>query len=123
MGADDYVVKPFSLKELSARCRAALRRMDGGAAAQGYRDESFEVEFDSYVVRYRRPWPTGPPAARQVASGMRSRPGGTDTVKQAPLPGSLVTATTAPMLSATCFTMARPRPVPPSSRLRALSTR
>ena len=55
MGADDYVVKPFSLKELAARCRVALRRMagNGGEAPQGYRDENFEVEFDSYIVRYR----------------------------------------------------------------------
>jgi DNA-binding response OmpR family regulator len=54
MGADDYVVKPFSLKELAARCRVALRRAsEGGEAAQGYRDENFEVEFESYVVRYR----------------------------------------------------------------------
>ena len=30
MGADDYVVKPFSLKELAARCQVALRRADGG---------------------------------------------------------------------------------------------
>jgi DNA-binding response OmpR family regulator len=54
MGADDYVVKPFSLKELAARCRVALRRTEnGGESPQGYRDENFEVEFDAYVVRYR----------------------------------------------------------------------
>ena len=54
MGADDYVVKPFSLKELAARCRVALRRSgDSGEAPQGYRDENFEVEFDAYIVRYR----------------------------------------------------------------------
>jgi DNA-binding response OmpR family regulator len=54
MGADDYVVKPFSLKELAARCRVALRRSDAsGEATQGYHDENWEVEFDSYLVRYR----------------------------------------------------------------------
>jgi DNA-binding response OmpR family regulator len=53
MGADDYVVKPFSLKELAARCRVALRRTDGSDAPQGYRDENWEVEFDSYIVRYK----------------------------------------------------------------------
>jgi DNA-binding response OmpR family regulator len=54
MGADDYVVKPFSLKELAARCRVALRRHGPEAApAQGYRDANFEVEFDSFVARYR----------------------------------------------------------------------
>jgi DNA-binding response OmpR family regulator len=54
MGADDYVVKPFSLKELAARCKVALRRTGAGSEApQGYRDENFEVEFDAYIVRYR----------------------------------------------------------------------
>jgi DNA-binding response OmpR family regulator len=54
MGADDYVVKPFSLKELAARARVALRRADGtGEPAQAYRDENFEIEFDSFLVRYQ----------------------------------------------------------------------
>jgi two-component system, OmpR family, alkaline phosphatase synthesis response regulator PhoP len=53
MGADDYVVKPFSLKELAARCRAALRRAEAGPQQQAYRDENFDVEFDAYLLRYR----------------------------------------------------------------------
>jgi DNA-binding response OmpR family regulator len=54
MGADDYVVKPFSLKELAARAKVALRRNSStGEAPQGYRDENWEIEFDAYVVRYR----------------------------------------------------------------------
>jgi two-component system phosphate regulon response regulator PhoB len=54
MGADDYVVKPFSLKELAARCRVALRRSDAASApSEGYRDDDFEVEFESFLVRYR----------------------------------------------------------------------
>jgi two-component system alkaline phosphatase synthesis response regulator PhoP len=54
MGADDYVVKPFSLKELAARAKIALRRAGGaGEAPQGYRDGNWEIEFDAYVVRYK----------------------------------------------------------------------
>lgn len=54
MGADDYLVKPFSMKELVARCKVSLRRLEaqtGGAA--GYTDENFEIEFDAYVLRYK----------------------------------------------------------------------
>jgi len=54
VGADDYVVKPFSLKELAARAKVALRRAAGhDEGPQGYRDENWEIEFDAYVVRYR----------------------------------------------------------------------
>ena len=53
MGADDYVVKPFSLKELAARCRVALRRAEsGGEPLKVYRDENFEIDFEAFLVRY-----------------------------------------------------------------------
>jgi DNA-binding response OmpR family regulator len=54
MGADDYVVKPFSLKELAARAKVALRRASGAVEApRGYRDDNWEIDFEAYVVRYR----------------------------------------------------------------------
>jgi len=54
MGADDYVVKPFSLKELAARAKVALRRNSSTAEpSSGYHDENWEIEFDAYVVRYK----------------------------------------------------------------------
>ena len=50
MGADDYVVKPFSPRELTARARAVLRRLDGGAAPA--RESPFELDEEKARVRY-----------------------------------------------------------------------
>jgi len=54
MGADDYLVKPFSMKELVARCKVGLRRSESRIEGPaGYTDENFEIEFDAYVLRYK----------------------------------------------------------------------
>jgi DNA-binding response OmpR family regulator len=54
-GADDYVVKPFSMRELLLRVRAALRRLDGGApgaaAPRGKaRFGDVEIDFAAYTL-------------------------------------------------------------------------
>ena len=50
VGADDYIVKPFSVKEVIARVRAVLRRVEKDAV-QNYKDENLTIDFaDMRVV-------------------------------------------------------------------------
>ena len=53
-GADDYVVKPFSLGELLARVRANLRRLDGGARQARTRLHSGDLVLDLIARRAYR---------------------------------------------------------------------
>ncbi|MFF3021822.1 response regulator YycF [Gottfriedia sp. NPDC057948] len=48
MGADDYVTKPFSTRELLARVKANLRRHQTGAPSE--KEESVEVIIGSLVI-------------------------------------------------------------------------
>jgi DNA-binding response OmpR family regulator len=53
LGADDYITKPFSLRELLARIKAVLRRGETSAAADSGNDIGIgrlEVNFSSYTA-------------------------------------------------------------------------
>jgi DNA-binding response OmpR family regulator len=51
LGADDYITKPFSPRELRARIRAVLRRTTPDAAEETYRFGSFELDMARYELR------------------------------------------------------------------------
>jgi len=56
LGADDCIVKPFSLRELLARVRAVLRRQEMGRVARSHDPQRGGYRFDGWQLerRYRR---------------------------------------------------------------------
>jgi len=50
-GADDYVVKPFSMRELMARLRAVMRRLRPSLAEDVIRVGDIEIDRNSHRVR------------------------------------------------------------------------
>jgi DNA-binding response OmpR family regulator len=60
LGADDYITKPFSLREFSSRIKAALRRAELSRPAETAADEppltvrELRIDFPKRTVRMRR---------------------------------------------------------------------
>lgn len=52
MGADDYIVKPFSLRELVARVRVVLRRLETASAANVVTSDIFHIDSVRRLIHY-----------------------------------------------------------------------
>ena len=55
LGADDYIVKPFEMKELTARIKAVIRRYQSPEPAETGKELNFpglSVNISQYTVRY-----------------------------------------------------------------------
>ena len=78
MGADDFVVKPFDLKELSARVKAVLRRyslhLQHEVNDDVIRFENFEISQDKFELRLRGKKVDIPPKELQLLYCLASNP-------------------------------------------------
>jgi DNA-binding response OmpR family regulator len=51
LGADDYITKPFSIRELTARIQAVLRRSEGNATTTVYDDGTLFIDYGHFIVK------------------------------------------------------------------------
>jgi len=52
LGADDYVVKPFSPREVAVRVRTILRRVGAGPRSAALGEGSFDIDGERRTIRY-----------------------------------------------------------------------
>lgn len=77
MGADDFVVKPFDLKELSARIKAVLRRYHSHLRQDNsdvIRFENFEISQEKFELKLKGKKVDIPPKELQLLYCLASNP-------------------------------------------------
>ena len=113
LGADDYVTKPFSLRELSARIRALFRRAEQVAAADASGPPVVDlgrVQVDLAGHRLLRDGDSATPARRSLGTSSSSTSGATTTRARRGRSTSTSTG---------CARPSRTTPPPPSSSTRS----
>ena len=74
-GADDYVIKPYSVIELMARVRAQLRRTRPSAVGERLEYEEIVLDAETHrVTRFEKPLKLGPTEFRLLSTFME-KPG------------------------------------------------
>lgn len=79
IGADDYITKPFSLKELGARVEASLRRASDDlvplSARNSFRDGDLAVDFERNVIKKKQKEVSLTPSEIKILASLIKYPG------------------------------------------------
>lgn len=74
LGADDYVVKPFEIKEVLARIKALLRRVEPKKNEQALAFPDLEINMENYELKVRGEGMDIPPKELELLYFMASHP-------------------------------------------------
>ncbi|MDR1692866.1 MAG: response regulator transcription factor [Oscillospiraceae bacterium] len=74
MGADDYIGKPFDMKEVMARVHAVLRRAGGGDKPRRLQYDQLVIDMDSFTLSVRNTPVDTPPKELELLFHLASSP-------------------------------------------------